>query len=478
LVRTGLILFLLISSFLVGLRPVSSQSQFCGSHTGDLYDLPACAIYFGDLGIYPGVPIRLADSAYLTSVEPQTVIAQPGENLSFVIDYQIWLTPNGTALKGNPCNCPYQLVFVGSWPMTPQLYWLVYSGFPPLGLPGIKGTASFHLTAPIEPGTYYLWIGLDYALGSYGNDERSYVTSIYKDLRPPAHIKIIVSTNTLTKTVTAIIPGAVVQSSLTIPVIATGVTGIVVAVIGCVVAARRGKLRFRRGDTKLGTPSKPTISTGYSDLDGTLEGGIPEGYAVVLVSPSYDERDLLLRKIIDSAISSGRPAFYISADIERTQDLLARYPHGFYAFSPQADKIASNANLYKIPYLLENLSEANISLTLAIKQARAKEQATKMIVVIDILSDLLVRYKGITTRKWLSDFVGKRKVEGFTILATLNPLVGDKQDSQMVIDFFDGVIEIFEKELRERSRRFVVVKKMYGRKYSESELMLDKDKLF
>jgi len=213
-------------------------------------------------------------------------------------------------------------------------------------------------------------------------------------------------------------------------------------------------------------------------LDGTLEGGIPEGYAVVLVSPSYDERDLLLRKIIDSAISSGRPAFYVSTDIERTQDLLSRYQRGFYAFSPQADKIPANANLYKIPYLLENLSEANISLTLAIKEARAKQQATKMIMVIDVLSDLLVRYKGITTRKWLSDFVGKRKVEGFTILATLNPLVGDKQDSQMVIDFFDGVIEIFEKELRERSRRFIVVKKMYGRKYSESELMLDKDKLF
>jgi KaiC/GvpD/RAD55 family RecA-like ATPase len=49
---------------------------------------------------------------------------------------------------------------------------------------------------------------------------------------------------------------------------------------------------------------------------------------------------------------------------------------------------------------------------------------------------------------------------------------------QTVVDFFDGVIEIFEKELKERSRRFVVVKKMYGKKYSKSELMLDKDKLF
>lgn len=225
-------------------------------------------------------------------------------------------------------------------------------------------------------------------------------------------------------------------------------------------------------------PSKPVVSTGYLDLDVTLDGGIPEGYAVVLVSPSYDERDLLLRKIIDSALSSGRPAFYISNDIERTQDLLARYQRSFYAFSPQADKIASDAaNLYKIPGI-ENLSEANISLALAIKDARAKERATKMVLIIDILSDLLLRYKATTTRRWLSDFVGKRKAEGFTTLTTLNPLTGTKEDSQTVIDFFDGVIEIFEKELKERSRRFVIVKKMYGKKYSEYELMLDKDKLF
>jgi KaiC/GvpD/RAD55 family RecA-like ATPase len=64
------------------------------------------------------------------------------------------------------------------------------------------------------------------------------------------------------------------------------------------------------------------------------------------------------------------------------------------------------------------------------------------------------------------------------VLAFLNPLVASKQETQTVIDLFDGVIEIYEKELRERSRRFLVIKKMYGQEYSESELMLDKDKLF
>lgn len=63
-------------------------------------------------------------------------------------------------------------------------------------------------------------------------------------------------------------------------------------------------------------------------------------------------------------------------------------------------------------------------------------------------------------------------------MATLNPLSTTKEETQSIIDFFDGVIEIFEKPLMERARRFLVIKKMYGRKYSESEVLMDKDKLF
>jgi len=38
----------------------------------------------------------------------------------------------------------------------------------------------------------------------------------------------------------------------------------------------------------------PIISTGYVDLDKAMNGGIPEEFAVVFVSPSFVERDLLL----------------------------------------------------------------------------------------------------------------------------------------------------------------------------------------
>jgi KaiC/GvpD/RAD55 family RecA-like ATPase len=133
--------------------------------------------------------------------------------------------------------------------------------------------------------------------------------------------------------------------------------------------------------------------------------------------------------------------------------------------------------LIKIPPI-ENLSDATLSVNLALRDIVKKESKSNPLIIIDILSDLLLRYKSVTTRRWLSDFVGKRKAEGFTILATLNPLTATKEETQNIIDFFDGVIEIFEKPVMERSRRFLIIKKMYGRRYSDSEMLMDKDKLF
>jgi len=476
--RNSLVLFLLLFSSLMATQPVTAQ-QSCGFANGDLYVLPACAIVVEPGGMYTYDAGQPADFAYLTAVAPQTLIASPGQNLTFTVSYQVWLTKGIATYAGTPLT-QIALLFIGSWtPRSPTDYWIVYSGIPPLNSPGKTGSATFHLTAPFDTGTYYLWFCLAFSADLAGSQivVRPPITSAQQELRPPGHIKLIVSSGASTVTVTAKPSTQVVSHPLSIPLVPVGVGGIMVAVVGSVVVAvRRGKLRFR--SAKAVTASEPTLSTGYADLDGTLAGGIPEGYAVVLVSPSYDERDLLLRKIIDSAIKSGRPTFYISADIKRTQDLLTRYKSGFYAFSPQAARIEPKPpNLFQLP-TIDNLNDHTLSLSLAIRDARAKEKSGKMLLVLDTLSNIVLHYKTLTTTRWLTDFVGKRKAEGFTIVGTLNPLSISKEEVQAVVDLFDGVIEIFEKELKERSRRFVVVKKMYGKNYSESELLLDKAKLF
>ncbi len=261
------------------------------------------------------------------------------------------------------------------------------------------------------------------------------------------------------------------------PELLFGLVGLVAAgMLGSTVLVLRKRRKGAVSAAAVKEIAGPSISTGYGELDVVLGGGLPEGYAVCLVSPASDERDLLLRKIIGSALSAGKTTVLVSGDIGRTQDLAGRYHDNFYAYCTRADKMISPPkNVYKIPGI-GNLSEINISFSQA--TISLAESKTGKLIVVDLLSDVLVQHKAVMTRRWLEEFIVKRKSEGYTILTTLNPLVAAKEETQTIIDLFDGVIEIYEKELRERARRFLFVKKMYGRRYSETELLLDKDKLF
>jgi KaiC/GvpD/RAD55 family RecA-like ATPase len=221
------------------------------------------------------------------------------------------------------------------------------------------------------------------------------------------------------------------------------------------------------------------LSTGYGDLDGLLAGGLPKGYAVLLLSPRCDERDLLLRKIIGSALSAGTPTFYLSNDPSKIQNMASTYGENFYALSPQAAKIlAPPANLCKIPGI-DSLSDLNMAFT-KILEIRVKQGTGNRLLIVDLLtySRIFLVDKGVAAKKWFSDFLATRKAEDFTVLGFLNPLVASNKETQTLIDVFDGVIEIYEKELGGMLRRFLVIKRMYGHRYSGSELMLDKDKLF
>jgi len=264
--------------------------------------------------------------------------------------------------------------------------------------------------------------------------------------------------------------------------IAGGLVVVAVVVVAAMMLMKRKKVTPSQrlaepSVTGAGLPLQPGISTGYSDLDQLLAGGLPEGFSILLLSASWDERDLLLRRIIKSCVSATKPVFYVSNDMNAIQDLARAYPKDFYAFSDQADKIKSeHGNLFKIPEI-GNLSEFSISLNVALKDAHLGPEVSKVL-VLDTVSDMLLRHKSLTTLRWLSDFVAKRKTEKFTILATLNPLIAPKEETQPIIDLFDGVIQIYEKELAERTRRFIVIKKMRGRRYVETDLMLDRNKLF
>lgn len=232
------------------------------------------------------------------------------------------------------------------------------------------------------------------------------------------------------------------------------------------------KRKRRRG---LSTVARKMIPTGYAELEGLLHGGIPFGYSVLLISPPCDERDLLLRKMLKSNLSSGMQVFHVSGDLGRTQDFVGMFRTDFYAFSPEAHRISSSEqNLFEIPGL-GNLVEFNIVLNKGLSD-HAKEGKPKVI-VMDLLSDLLLRHKAIMTRRWLTEFLAKRKGQQFTTICILNPAIASKEEAGRVTDLFDGIIEIYEKESEGRLKRFLAIRKMYGQDYSESELLLERSKL-
>lgn len=291
-------------------------------------------------------------------------------------------------------------------------------------------------------------------------------------VQPATTTSSLVSSIT-SSTVTYVHPPEILSNTIAIGLIVIGA-----AVAAIVVKKRTEKHPRTEGELitqELERPSS-TISTGYKELDASLEGGLPAGYAIIIVSPPYDERDLLLAKMIGTCLSMGFSVFFMSRDMSRTSDLASRYKQNFYAFNPQADKIAGQtANIFKIQSV-QNLNDVNISLSKAM--APMINENPKKILIIDFLSDILLEHKALTTRKWLDDFIAKRKVEGFTILAALNPLIVSDQERQTIIDLFEGVIEINEKSLPERPKRYAIVKKMYGRKYKDTGIDLEKDRLF
>ena len=205
---------------------------------------------------------------------------------------------------------------------------------------------------------------------------------------------------------------------------------------------------------------------------------MPKGHAVLLLSPRCDERDLLLRKVIGSAVSRGVPTVYLSNDPSKIEDLASMYREDFYVLSSHDAKILSPpANLYKVPSI-DSLGDLDLAFA-KILETRGKHDTGDRLLVVDLLtySHIFLVDKGTTARKWFSDFLAKRKGEDFAVLAFLNPRVASNEETQTLIDVFNGVIEIYEKELGGKSRRFLVIRRMYGHRYSESELMLDKDKL-
>jgi KaiC/GvpD/RAD55 family RecA-like ATPase/type II secretory pathway predicted ATPase ExeA len=220
------------------------------------------------------------------------------------------------------------------------------------------------------------------------------------------------------------------------------------------------------------------VSTGYEDLDNLLLGGIPENYNVILASPSCDERDLLIKRFIEAGIKEGQPTFYVTIEATGVRALAEEFQSNFYVFvcNPRADLMTKSLpNIFKLKGV-ENLTDIDIALTKAMQTLDTSKSGPRR-ACIEIVSDVLLQHRAVTTRRWLVELLPDLKSKGFTTLAVMNPQMHPQEDVQAILGLFDGEIKIYEKETKEGLEKFLRIRKMYNQRYLENELSVKKERL-
>jgi KaiC/GvpD/RAD55 family RecA-like ATPase len=220
------------------------------------------------------------------------------------------------------------------------------------------------------------------------------------------------------------------------------------------------------------------ISTGYKDLDSLLLGGIPENYAVILTSPSCDEKDLLIKRFLEAGSKKTQMTFHVTIEASGMKTITEENQSSFYLFicNPQADKIIKSlSNVFKLKGV-ENLTDISIALTKAFRRLDTSISVPRR-ACLEIISDVLLQHRAVKTRRWLTDLITELKSNGFTILAVMNPQMHSSQEVHAILGLFDGEINIYEKESEKGLEKFLKIKKMYNQRYLESELPLRKQRL-
>jgi len=219
------------------------------------------------------------------------------------------------------------------------------------------------------------------------------------------------------------------------------------------------------------------ITTGFEDLDNLLLGGLPHNYAVILTSPSCDERDMLVTSFLEAGRKEGQITFHVTIDSSGVKTPIEELWSNFYLFicNPESGVfIDSLANVFKLRGV-ENLTDISIALNSAIRKLDRSLKSPRRI-CIEIISDILLQHHAVSTRRWLAAVIPTLKSRGFTILAVMNPHMHSAQEVHAVLGLFEGEIEIYKKKTQKGLKRFLRIEKMYNQEYLDTDILLKRRK--
>ncbi|MEJ2240521.1 MAG: ATPase domain-containing protein [Candidatus Bathyarchaeota archaeon] len=210
------------------------------------------------------------------------------------------------------------------------------------------------------------------------------------------------------------------------------------------------------------------LSTGNNKIDNLLYGGIAPNSSVILSASPSHEKDLFVKDFIETGLKNTEIVFYISCDQSFSKSIITEFPtkFQFIACYPINDETLKNSpNVYRVGSIT-NLTEINITLTKAIRKLDSGNNPKRF--VINIVSDVLLQYESVKTRKWLTDILSMLKYDGFTILGIINPKIHSSEDVQAILELFDG--EIIINELGDERR--LKIGRMNKQKYLKNEIKL------
>ncbi len=207
---------------------------------------------------------------------------------------------------------------------------------------------------------------------------------------------------------------------------------------------------------------RPKVSTGYGRLDEALSGGFVTGSMIVLNAPAGDEAPILLRNFLKSE----QPGLLICRNLSSAQAIVPDAADGIVRLIC-SDKPVSPAKGILSGKGIENLTDLNLQINEALGAIKPKRLA------LDILSDVLLRHKALQTRKWLNELLERLRGRGITTLAALNPYMHMAEEAQALEDVFDASIEVFERDVKGRQRKFLRIKWAHGVEVSQREFPLE-----
>ncbi len=208
----------------------------------------------------------------------------------------------------------------------------------------------------------------------------------------------------------------------------------------------------------------------FTRLEDLVPNGIPQKYSLLLGSPVCDERNLLVHQFLQSGIKSNAPSFLLTSDMDFARSSMAKFEDKLTVLvaNPRADTI-SGKNVVPVATGIQNLTTLNIELVKAVRNVASQGGR----VCLDVLSDILLTHKMLTTRKWVTDLVPRLDEWGFTVLGILNPILHTNEDARALMDLFKGYLEISEKDFSGKMRKVIAARKMTDLQFNDSELLVD-----